>query len=740
MRSLVLSVALLVAGLTAMEPTATADDSPPGGTSAGGPSPDQAWGSADGLPHSASADETTADADATGEPPGRAPDQLPLDVGETAPTGLGDTQGEVEPVDPDALESLPAEEPTGFDEETSVELPEERDEQSRTFLNTDGTYTTRYYNEPVNYDIGADGWAPIDPTLARASTGEAWSTESTEAPIAFAARADEQPLVRMELDAGHAVGYALDGAAPVPGTVDGPLITYRGVGPDADIEFIGGNDSVKETLVLNSPEAPSEWRFPLHLTGLTAVQDETGGIAFVDPEEQAHAYMPTGWMEDAATDERSGDGAISGGVAYALGEDTSGMQVLTVTLDEEWLTAPERVFPVRVDPSVTRVEASSSTYVQRPYNVNFSTDTVLKVGTYDGGPHAAAAFLRFSGVESSLRNAWVLDARLAIYNTWSYSCTAKPVAVRPITQNWSAGTLEDYPGPSTGAALATDSFAHGWRPNGSVPWNCGPAWETIPLGGNGRQLVDDWTHGRKKNYGLALTASTSDSGGWKQFGSTRYPNGTPSLDVTWTKYERRSDCRRDGRGWTEASETDPAHGNRAVGMETCLDQAYLAANGGSRTTEKIRPPGYQWATRFAGYMGLNPPDAINNCHLIGKDLGGSGTDLRNLVTCSRQANYSVSGLGHVPDHMFSFESDISDAVKEDGQVVHYVVTPRYAGERTVPVSIELLARGVYEDGSPGIYIHTIVPNSLWSSGKGWRNLGLVNDHKTGVPVPTGATR
>ncbi|MEV1007131.1 hypothetical protein [Streptomyces sp. NPDC049881] len=100
MRSLVLSVALLVAGLTAMEPTATADDSPPpGGTSAGGPSPDQAWGSADGLPHSASADGA----------PGRAPGQLPLDEGETAPTELGDTQAEVEPVDPEAPESLSTE-------------------------------------------------------------------------------------------------------------------------------------------------------------------------------------------------------------------------------------------------------------------------------------------------------------------------------------------------------------------------------------------------------------------------------------------------------------------------------------------------------------------------------------------------------------------------------------------------------------------------------------------------------
>lgn len=33
-----------------------------------------------------------------------------------------------------------------------------------------------------------------------------------------------------------------------------------------------------------------------------------------------------------------------------------------------------------------------------------------------------------------------------------------------------------------------------------------------------------------------MKASTTDSNSWKQFGSDDYPNGKPSLDVTWTKY------------------------------------------------------------------------------------------------------------------------------------------------------------------------------------------------------------
>ncbi|WP_461032685.1 LamG-like jellyroll fold domain-containing protein [Streptomyces mayteni] len=500
-----------------------------------GEAPGQEWGSADGLSHEADAADTTAEGDGSGGEPGEAPGQLPLEEGQSTSDDLGDTAPPLESGDPEVIESLPPAELTGFDEETSVEVPEERTEDSRTFRNTDGTFTTRYYNEPVNYPDLDGVWQTIDPSLVRAAGGESWETTATEAGVSFGAMATDDPLMTFRLDEGHAVGYALAEASAVPGEVEGPLVTYRDVRPSADIEFLGGNAEIKETIVLRDADAPTEWRFPLRLDGLTAALDEHGGIAFADAEGTVRAYMPPGWMEDSAVDERSGDGAITGGVSYELATE-NGRQVLVVTLDEEWLSDPERVYPVRVDPSVTRVEASSSTYVQRPYNINFSTDTILKAGTPDGGDSAATSFLRFSGVQSSLRNAWVLDARLALYNSWSYSCNARPVTIHPITQNWSASTLAQYPGPNVGAALATDRFAHGWRPAGTTNWACAPAWESIALGSAGRQLVDDWTHGRKTNYGLAIRASTTDSYGWKQFGSTRYPNGAPSLDVTWTQY------------------------------------------------------------------------------------------------------------------------------------------------------------------------------------------------------------
>ncbi|WP_327302985.1 DNRLRE domain-containing protein [Streptomyces sp. NBC_01298] len=334
----------------------------------------------------------------------------------------------------------------------------------------------------------------------------------------------------------ESIGYGIEGAAHSTGKVEGSVITYPEVRASSDVELIAGSDSIKETLILKDKTAPTQWRFPLTLNGLTAKLDGFGGVAFTDAAGKQQGWMPAGWMEDSNRAENSNEGVISSGVTYSL-EESGGRPILVVSLDAEWLSAPERVFPVKVDPTVAGVSATSGTFVEYPYDTNFASNTNIKVGTYDGGGHKAASFLKFDGLGSgALKNGYVIGATLSLYNTWSQSCTARPVTVHQITSNWSESSTSTWPGPATGPALGSKSFAHAWRPEGTTTWACAPAWDGIPLGSAGRQLVDDWTHGRKPNYGLAVKASTTDSKSWKQFGSDDYPSGAPSLDVTWTKY------------------------------------------------------------------------------------------------------------------------------------------------------------------------------------------------------------
>ncbi len=507
-----------------------------------GKKPDQHWGSAAGRGHRMPGSTTEASAAGGHRGALEAPNQLPqehkLSQQDLAGTHKKPRMGAAKEVKNPALST-----PQGFSEKKSREVPSARKERQRTFRNEDGTYTTRFYNQPVNFP-GRDGaWQPIDPTLVRttrsaravATDGPLWQTRSTAADITFAPSAHTDPVLTIKLGNGPSLGYGLAEAADVMGKADGSVITYPDVRHSADLRYTASSDSVKETLILKGKDAPTEWRFPLRTDGLTAHLDDQGAVVFADQDGQQRARMPAGWMEDSHLAENANQGEISSGVRYRL-DTQNGRQVLVVSLDKEWLSAPERIFPVKVDPSVNGIDATASTYVQTPYSQDFSSDTILKAGSYDGGTHKAASFLRFNGVENSLKNAWVLDAKLALYNTWSYSCDARPVTVHAITSDWSESSVRSFPGPDAGPSLVSKSFAHGWRPPDTNSWSCDPAWEAIGLGSDGRQLVDDWTHGRKKNYGLAVKASDSDSKAWKQFGSDNYPNGKPSLDITWTRY------------------------------------------------------------------------------------------------------------------------------------------------------------------------------------------------------------
>ncbi|RKE05011.1 DNA/RNA non-specific endonuclease [Streptomyces sp. TLI_171] len=204
--------------------------------------------------------------------------------------------------------------------------------------------------------------------------------------------------------------------------------------------------------------------------------------------------------------------------------------------------------------------------------------------------------------------------------------------------------------------------------------------------------------------------------------------------------QRKTDCRNaGGQGWVNLGSTDPNYGNRATGIEACLDSAYLATHPGSDPdVKKVTPPGYLWGKSYAGWLGLDSRYTINACHLLASQLSGSGTDLRNLSTCSRAANTYTSPPGSIDENMYYWEDQVKVAI-DSGQVVHYRVVPKYLGDRTAPVSYEMTAEGVYSDGRPGIRFDEPVPNMLYSPSRGRKNLGAVTDSRTNLPVPIGAT-
>ncbi|SDJ72408.1 intein N-terminal splicing region/RHS repeat-associated core domain-containing protein [Actinopolyspora mzabensis] len=483
--------------------------------------PQQEQGSAAGRSHEASTEDTSAEDDSGGKPHNALPAEgLPSDERPPAPE-LPQQLPEKAKV---SIGSEPDADTRGFDPDTSRELKSERSSQSQTFANADGTRTLRVYQSQKFAETADGDLRPVDLTLERDGSG--WRTTTDSRTKNFADAANTSEIASVELADGRSLGFRVADAADVTAKVSGSSVTYPDIRPRADLNLRATAVGIKETIRLKSADAPTVWDFPMNVGDLTPELHE-GSVLLKDSEGEVRHVIPPGYMVDSNIHPRSGEGVRSDGVKYEIVGDAE-QPVLRVSVDEEWLADPERVFPVKVDPSVVGKDTDGTTYVQSPYDSDYSGEPNMSVGTYNGGGNKAAAFLKFDSISSELAGNYVLGARLRMFETWSYSCDPRPVRVHEVTQPWSVQGSKSYPGPATGAEIARKSFAHGYNDS------CGSQWVDIPLGNAGRDLVHGWTHG-EPNHGLALRASETDSKGWKKFASAASAN-PPYLEVTYTPY------------------------------------------------------------------------------------------------------------------------------------------------------------------------------------------------------------
>ena len=124
---------------------------------------------------------------------------------------------------------------------------------------------------------------------------------------------------------------------------------------------------------------------------------------------------------------------------------------------------------------------------------------------------------------------------------------------------------------------------------------------------------------------------------------------------------------------------------RPTGIRAIITAAMIGT--GTKANSRIEPPGWQGGDHNQA-----------RGHLLGKQLGGSGDERKNLVTLTHR--------GCNTPYMRDFENAVRDAV-EGGQNVDYRVTPIYEGNNPVPVGVTMEARG---DGNPPFHLSTSVPN------------------------------
>ena len=431
-----------------------------------------------------------------------------------------------------------------------VEVEALRDVTSTTWVNPDGSLTTQQHGGPIRFRDGSNRWVDVDLDLAeradgtvgakahpngasmagpgRGAGGSAKSAAGTDLVVM-----DEQPGADRQA---RQVVLGWPGSLPAP-VLDGPRATYRDVQPGLDVVVESRRSGFEQLTVIRDKEALERlvsdaadgvvsWSLPVRTRGLKARVEADQSVSFVDGKGRVVSRFTAPLAWDNEVDARSGEKVNTAPVTVTVTQKGKGKAVLTVTPDQQWLTDPERLFPVTIDPTYASGAKSyplADTHVQKQFPSGDRTgDTELKVGTYNSGTDASRTFMKFGF--TNFKGLTVMSASLSLYEVHSYSCTAKPFYVHATAAiaDPTALTWSNQPGATTQYGSLTT--AKGYSSS------CAAGRVSVPITG----LVKAWAANAYTTGWLRLSASETDNSGWKKFASSETSND-PYITFTYNR-------------------------------------------------------------------------------------------------------------------------------------------------------------------------------------------------------------
>ena len=247
-----------------------------------------------------------------------------------------------------------------------------REENVKHFDMGNGNYTAISYSHPV-HELDSEGnWQDIDFTMNLTQT-RGVSTYTNTAGTTFAETyTPNQPLMSMDgedtfLDmtivcVGESLGSrsgslttakaeftrasaAVKTYAEAQNVDFSNTLYYENVMPGVDLEYIVDPWNVKENIIVKEKANTYAYKFKLNLDGMYPVLQKDGSIFILNEQTEEQEYLiPAPYMYDA-------NGEMSFDVSYTI-TGNNGTYYLTVTADDSWINAEERVFPITIDPSI----------------------------------------------------------------------------------------------------------------------------------------------------------------------------------------------------------------------------------------------------------------------------------------------------------------------------------------------------------------------------------------------------
>ena len=124
---------------------------------------------------------------------------------------------------------------------------------------------------------------------------------------------------------------------------------YKRADPEIDLEYAVSGLGIKENIILNEKLSDNNsFDFKFKTNDLKIEKDKAGNLNFKDQSGKTIFIMPKGSMWDS-----SENSSFSSDVKYEFKQTDEGY-IISVIPNQEWLNSSERIYPITIDPSITK--------------------------------------------------------------------------------------------------------------------------------------------------------------------------------------------------------------------------------------------------------------------------------------------------------------------------------------------------------------------------------------------------
>ena len=434
------------------------------------------------------------------------------------------------------------------------EVVEEREEYVKHFRMSDGSYVAAQYLAPVHFMKDGE-WVEYDNTLEEAvaeteASEDAGSADlknrTSDLDIRLSKKTNGKKFVRLEKDGYKLSWYYKDAekvtAQHLEKETDEDAMTleqmtsrvlYEEVFPEADLEYVIGATGLKENIILKEVGAPTTFVAEYQGNHLTPVAVDEQTIELQAEDGTVIYTIDAPYMVDSA-------GEYSEGVTLTLSNVKNNKFTVTTTLDEEWLSAEERAWPVTVDPVIeTKRDRASidSTYIASGSNYsskNLSERLVVMVG-WDTSEYGHMRTLVKFDLPSLNKGDMVVGASfaMALYHKSFYtsSMSDQQIDIHPLTESWTQTGVTWNNQPSYDTTIYDYNYIRQSDVENAANWK---SYDIT-------RIVKEWYEGTLTNNGVLIkqnaengTVANNAANGW--FWSEKYNDVTDAYPAIYINY------------------------------------------------------------------------------------------------------------------------------------------------------------------------------------------------------------